>query len=79
MNVSMYINMYVCVCTYVYIFELFVPRGDVAENNSVICVDKCMNIYVYICIHIYVQTLVNVYINVNLYNTYICIYLHIYT
>ena len=36
-----------------------------------ICVDKCMNVYVHI--HTDVQTLVNVYINVCVYNTYIYI------
>ena len=49
------------------------------EDDSVICGDKCMNIYVYICIYTYVQTLVNVYINVNLYNTYLYISTYIYT
>ena len=43
-----------------------------------ICVDKCMNVYVYICIPTYVQTLVNVYINVYLYNTYMYISTYIY-
>ena len=43
-----------------------------------ICVDKCMNVYVYMCIHTYVQTLVNVYINVYWYNTYIYISTYIY-
>jgi len=43
-----------------------------------ICVDKCMNVYVYICIHTDVQTLVNVYINVYLYNKYMYISTYIY-
>ena len=37
-----------------------------------------MNVYVYICIHTDVQTLVNVYINVYLYNTYMYISTYIY-
>jgi len=37
-----------------------------------------MNIYVHICIHTYVQTLVIVYINVYLYNTYLYISTYIY-
>ena len=48
------------------------------EHNSMICVDKCMKVYVYICIHTYVQTLVNVYINVYWYNTYMYISTYIY-
>ena len=38
-----------------------------------------MDVYVYICIHAYAQTLVNVYINMYLYNTYIytSTYIHI--